>query len=128
MLWPPQTGDLLDRRDLILLWKFAGKRILVADPGAVRALAFAILAKPELRCDIAIWTGTERGAGDNDLRLVAAPLGVTHMIWCGRGTWAHKPELAGEFNTADGAVSFTVDARGELTVEPASPVSSFPHT
>jgi beta-lactamase superfamily II metal-dependent hydrolase len=119
VLWPPtaESGfDLVDRSDLILMWHYAGKRILTMDPRADRALALLLLARPEMRCDGVVFLGTQRGAGDAPLRRVMQPLNAGWVIWSGRGAWAGNQERGREWNTADGAASVGIDCLGRVSV------------
>jgi hypothetical protein len=111
VLWPPAAGENLGRADLVVCVSYGGRRVLIADPRAERALARALSGREGFGCDVMVFTGVERGAPDGGLRALAKRLGAA-VVWTGRGPWAPRATAAGEWNVAEGAVSVVVESAG----------------
>lgn len=118
-LWPPPGAGEKNpaARGLILLLEFQNRRILIADPASIDALALALSNEPELKCDAVVFTGPERGGADEPLRRLISPLQPKGVLWTGRGNWAPRQSAPGELNSADGAVRLTIQ-NGQFVIQP----------
>ncbi|HUO07203.1 MAG TPA: ComEC/Rec2 family competence protein [Phycisphaerae bacterium] len=113
VLWPGSGKS--PTPTLIVMIEYAGRRLLLMDPANLPGLALSANSE-ELRCDAVLLLGPDRGRGDAALMEQLQQTGATIVIYSGRSPWSSVSSSAGTWNTANGAVTLTVDARGELMV------------
>jgi hypothetical protein len=114
VLWP--AGGKAPMPTVILMMEYAGRRVLMMDPGNVAGLGLLSLSGADLRCDCVLLMGPDRGRGDEELRNLLVKAGAGAVVYSGRSPWSSVVSSPNTLNTANGCVTVTVDSTGMMAI------------
>ena len=114
VLWP--VSGKSPGANLIVVVEYAGRRVLLMDPGNEAGLALLANGGEDLRCDAVVLLGADRGHGGDALLEQLKETGARWIVFSGKSPWSSIVSSPGTLNTAGGAVTLSIDGRGVVKV------------